>query len=156
MKISWTSINFKANKIIKPQAEYINKVLCSSKNVDIICHEDTDRDSADSAVSIFNYLKQKGVNSRIIISQDLKNLNLDKSNCNFINTKELKEDEPTGDTAICVDFSSSERVNQKTLNYLRKVPKLLCIDHHKGVNLVNHDYTYISDSLDENNNSENR
>ena len=86
MKISWTSINFKANKIIKPQAEYINKVLCSSKNVDIICHEDTDRDSADSAVSIFNYLKQKGVNSRIIISQDLKNLNLDKSNCNFINT----------------------------------------------------------------------
>ncbi len=151
MKVSGTNINFKANKISKPQAEYINSVLCSSKSVDIICHEDTDRDSADSAVSIFNYLKQKGISSRIIISQNLKSLNLENSGCNFINSKDLKENEPVSDTAICMDFSSSERINQKTLDYIKKVPKLLCFDHHRGVNLVDHDYTYINKPLDENN-----
>lgn len=149
MKITYNPVSFKANKISLPQAKYIDKTLKNSKSIDIICHDDTDMDSARSAVTMYEYLKQKGVNSRIIISQDLKSLHLDNNDCNFLNSKDMDKNTTIPETALCLDFSSSERMNKATREHLKKIPHVLCIDHHKGVNLTDHDYTYINKKFDE-------
>lgn len=148
MKIHNTLINFKAKKIPKEQAKQIENALKKSSKIDIICHESTDSDTANSAVAMRDYLKPYGINSRIIIShQDLKTLHLKKEK-NIIQAHELKDKE-NPETVLCVDFSSKERVSPKVLKHIKKAKQVICIDHHEGSNLQNitiPNYFYIDTS----------
>ncbi len=148
MKINNTLINFKARKIPKKQAKQIENALKKSSKIDIICHESTDSDAANSAVAMRDYLKPYGINSRIIIShQDLKTLHLEKEK-NIIQAHKLKDKE-NPETVLCVDFSAKERISPKVLKHIKKAKQVICIDHHEGSNLqdsVKQNYFYIDTS----------
>jgi len=148
MKINLTNINFKANKISSAQAKYFKNTLQNSKKVNIICHTGTDPDSAASGAVIASYLAQLGVKSKIIASKPLENLGVIGANkYSFINEKQIPDDEKIEGTTLCLDFSSTVRVSPKAQKYLDNADKLLCIDHHKGIDIVDHDYIYINSPL---------
>ena len=134
MQINYSNINFKAKKMSKAQAEYFNKELKHSKSVDIICHEITDRDAANSALAMYDYLTQQGINARIILSQKVESLTLRKPVEDIIQAENLKNDE-TADTVLCVDFSAKERIAPNVWEHIKKADKILCMDHHKGANI---------------------
>lgn len=152
MKVGFSDIYFKANKVSLAQAEYFKKVLENSKNVNIICHTRTDIDSAACAATVADYLEQKGINSKIIISQEMKNLGIkDPEKYNCVQSQTLTGDENVEGTTLCVDFCSSDRLPHNSANFVKNADKLLCIDHHRGVNLVDHDYIYINSPIKDNN-----
>ncbi len=152
MKINNSNINFKAYKMSKKQARHIDNMLRKSSKIDIICHESTDRDSANSALAMADYLEQQGKNARIILSQDLKSLTLRTQNKNIIQAKNLKDDE-TPETVVCVDFSQKNRIAPNVYSYIKKSSKIIGLDHHIGSNIS-------SDSVvltqEENNEAENK
>lgn len=153
MKVNFSNLNFSANKMPQKQARYIDKTLKNSNTVDIICHETSDRDSVNSAIAIYDYLAQSGVNSRIILSQNLNSLGLRDANKNILQAADLKTDEKA-DTVLCVDFSAKDRVKESVLDYIKNANKILCIDHHHGINLTDHDYTYLTGETEIDKNSE--
>ena len=118
MKINHTNINFQAKKMSVKQADYIDNILKKSKDIDIICHETTDRDAANSALAMYDYLKQQGINARIILSQNLESLTLRNKNANIIQAKNLEENSKP-DTVLCVDFSDKERVAPNVLEHIK-------------------------------------
>ena len=135
MKISAVSnINF-ANKMSKKQANYFADRMKSAKSANIVCHEMTDRDSLNSAIAIQRYLNNMGINSIIILSQNLKKIGIQNPDFNYIQADSIKEDDEIKDTSICVDFSAKERLAPNVLSYIQKSPNVLCIDHHRGTNL---------------------
>ena len=146
MKINYSLTSFKAKKIPKLKAKQIDELLKKSPKVDIICHESTDSDAANSALAMKEYLKQFNISSRIIISQNLQNLPLRKKD-NIIQAQDLKDETP--DTILCVDFSSKKRISPKTVSYIKKAKQVICLDHHKGENLqkdVGQNFFYIDTS----------
>ena len=151
MKVCFSNVNFRANKVSQAQAEYFKKTLKNSKNVNILCHSATDPDSACCAVTIASYLAQAGIKAKIIASEDLSSLGVKNSEkYEIINEKDLQKDEKVEGTTLCVDFSSKERMSKNTLNYIDKADKLLCIDHHRGIDISDHDYIYINHPLENN------
>ena len=151
MKINFSNINFKANKVSAAQAEYFRNALKNSKNVNIICHTGTDSDSACCAAVVASYLAQLGVKSKIIASKDISKLGvLNANQYNCIKEKDLTGKEKVEGTTICLDFSSKDRVSSNALNYIENANKLLCIDHHRGINIKDHDYVYINSPLENN------
>ena len=151
MKINFSSLNFRANKVSQAQAGYFRKTLKNSKNVNIICHTGTDTDSAASAVVMASYLAQMGVKPRIIASKEPNKLGvIDSDRFDFSKEKELSDDENIEGTTLCVDFSSKDRISANTQKFIDKADKLLCIDHHRGINIADHDYTYINAPLKSN------
>ena len=151
MKINFSNVNFRANKVSYAQAKYLKNTLKNSGNVNIICHTGTDADSATSAVVIASYLAQMGVKSKIIASKEPEKLGaLNSDKYDFIKEKELNGDEKVEGTTFCVDFSSKDRVSSNAQKYIDNAQKLLCVDHHKGINISNHDYVYIDSPLEDN------
>ena len=135
MKINYTNINFKAKKMSVKQADYIDNILKKSKDIDIICHETTDRDAANSALAMYDYLKQQGINARIILSQNLESLTLRNKNANIIQAKNLEENSKP-DTVLCVDFSAKERVAPNVLEHIKKANNIVGFDHHIDANII--------------------
>ena len=123
MKISTSAISYKANKMPYPQAKYFKDKLTSSKNVDIICHELTDKDAANSALAMDEYLKNQGINSKILLSQDLKALGLKINNSNIVQFEDFNPQKEKN-TVLCVDFCASDRVPSKIYDYIKKADKL--------------------------------
>ncbi len=120
----------------KKQARYIDGLLKKSSKIDIVCHESTDRDAANSALAMADYLEQQGINTRIILSQDLKSLTLRTQDKNIIQTNNLKNNE-TPNTILCVDFSTKDRVPLNVYNYIKKAKNIIGLDHHTGANITN-------------------
>ena len=148
MKILPSQINFRANKISKRQANYFKEQLEGSKSVDIVCHESTDRDSLNSAIAMQRYMDSLGVNSRIIVSNEHSKLGITKPTFRYVQSNEINENIDPPDTVLCLDFSAKERINKNVLDHIRKGNKLLCIDHHNGVNLFNDNYLVLKNSID--------
>lgn len=138
MKITNEKTAFRANKISKVQANYINDILLDSKNVDIICHNSTDRDCANSAAAMWQYLESKGVSSRIIISQkNLNKLNLDLKDLNIVQADDIEEVEKViPESILCVDFSSKEKIKPNIYEHIKKSENILGLDHHVGYDLT--------------------
>ena len=143
MRITQSPVNFKANKISKKQAKYFQERLANAKDVDIVCHESTDRDSLNSAIAMQRYLDSLGVNSKIIISKKPSQIGIKQPNFRFITASDIKPCDKPVDTSFCVDFSAKERLAPSVLEYIQKSKNLLCIDHHEGTNLFSTDYVII-------------
>ena len=143
MKITPPSLNFSANKISKRQAQYFKDRLVSAKDIDIVCHESTDRDSLSSAVAMQRYLDNLGINSKIIISNKPSKIGIKNPDFRYITFSEIKPEDKPVDTALCVDFSAKERLSPNVLKYIQKSKNLLCIDHHVGTNLFSTDYVIL-------------
>jgi uncharacterized protein YciU (UPF0263 family) len=149
MQLKINPISFKANKMSTTQAKHINEKLSKAKNVDIICHNTTDRDCANSALAMWDYLNSKGIEARVIISQQNPELlNLRTTNFNMVqanNNKELSKIKP--DLALCVDFGAEERVNPNVLKHIKEAPVVLGFDHHCEVDLSRGDFVQFERSL---------
>lgn len=137
MKITNASLSFKANKMSTMQARYVDKKLSEAKNVDIICHDMTDRDGASSALAMWEYLNNKGINARVIISQKKpESLNLRTYDFNMVqasDNEELSKIQP--DIAFCVDFGGKERVLSNVLAHIQKAPLVMGFDHHSETDI---------------------
>ncbi len=66
-KIRNINNNFTAKKISKKEAQYFQDEMKKLNSVDIITHESTDRDGANSALAMATYLENLGVQTTIII-----------------------------------------------------------------------------------------
>ncbi len=146
MKINNALTTFQANKISKQEAKYLSDTLLNSSSVDIVCHEATDKDAANSALLMWEYLNQKGINSRIILSQDLDTLKLRNENCNIVQANTIKPDEKSK-TALCVDFSQYDRVSNNVKQMIKNADKVVCIDHHKKQNMFGDDVVELDSSI---------
>ena len=142
------NLTFNANKMSKSQAQYFKDRFKEAKYADIVCHELTDRDAINSAITIQRYLNTKNIPSRIIISQNLQKIGIKEPDFQYIQADEIKKGEKPKDMVVCVDFSAKERVNSDTLNFIKQSPNIVCIDHHRGVNLFSKDYLVIKKSLE--------
>lgn len=145
MRINNSNISFKAYRISKNQAQHIDSQLKQSSKVDIICHETTDRDAANSALAMSDYLSQQGINTRIILSQNLKSLTLRTEKKNILQAKDLKDNE-TPDTILCVDFSQKNRVAPNVYNFMKKTDKIIGLDHHMDADIVDDNLTLTQNS----------
>lgn len=137
-----SKISFKANKMPVKQAQYTDYKLKQAKNVDIICHNMTDRDSANSALSIWNYLNSIGINSRVIISQNNpETLELRTYEFDMVQAKdEKKMSEINPDIVFCVDFGSENKVSQNVLKHISKCENVMGFDHHREVDIARGNY----------------
>ena len=151
MRIAATPISFRANKMSTIQAKYVDKKLSDAKNVDIVCHDMTDRDAANSALSMWEYLNNKGVNARVIISQEEpETLGLRTYDFNYIlanDDNELKKVQP--DIVFCVDFSASERVLPNVLEHIKKTPSIMGFDHHTDADIPSKSFLQVEKTLSE-------
>ena len=145
MKIINSNFHFGANKISKKQAQHIDNIVQKSSKIDIICHETTDRDSANSALAMADYIEQQGKNARIILSQDIKSLTLRTQNKNILQAIKLNKDEKP-DLIFCVDFSQKNRVSKNVYDYIQKANKIVGFDHHFGCDVVDSDVVQINKS----------
>lgn len=145
-------LNFKANIMPKNQAKHIDNVLRSGKSVDIFCHTISDEDSFNSATTFYNYLQKEGIKPRIIVSGGETNYRYDTEKYNILQAKDVNEQTQKSDTALCVDFSSPERLNPNVLNHLYKYTanSVVGLDHHDDAN-IHPSYNYITESYDKNN-----
>ena len=148
MKIG-SDISFRANKMSKAQAHYINNNLVKSKNVDIVCHEVSDKDSANSALVMYDYLKNKGINARVIISQKLDSLNI-KPHEDIIQSSDVEKVESVKpDAILCVDFSKKDRIPVKTLGHILNCGNIYGLDHHNDLNIVDGNYVNITKPIED-------
>lgn len=151
MKIYASSVSFKANKMSKIQADYVDKKLKEAKNVDIICHDMTDRDCANSALAMWNYLDNQGISARVIISQKKpESLGLRTYDFNMVQAcddKELNKIQP--DIAFCVDFGGSERVLHNVLEHIENSPLVMGFDHHSEVDVSKDNFIQFKKPIEE-------
>lgn len=149
MKITNAITTFKANKMPTTQAKYVDKKLKEAKNVDIICHDMTDRDSANSALAMWEYLNNKGISARVILSQKKpKSLNLRTYDFNMIqasNIEELSKIQP--DVAFCVDFGGTERVSPNVLKHIENTPLVMGFDHHNETDISKGNYIQFKKTI---------
>ncbi len=148
MKINNALTAFQANKMTKQEAKCISNALLNSSSVDIVCHDTTDLDSANSALLMWEYLKQKGINSRIILAQNLGTLKLRNENCNIVQANTINPNEKSN-TALCVDFSQYDRVSDNVAQMIKNADKVVCIDHHKKQNMFDDAIELSSPVLDD-------
>lgn len=151
MQVNNINISFKANKMSTMQANYVDKKLREAKHVDIICHNLTDRDCANSALAMWEYLNNIGVNARVVMSQkDPKSLGLRTYDFNMVqasNDTELKNVKP--DIAFCVDFGGEERVLPNVLEHIKKTPIIMGFDHHSETDIANGSFMQLQRALSE-------
>ena len=127
-----SNIYFRANKIPKLQAEYINNRLLSSKSTDIFCHIATDEDSFNSAKIMYDYLSSNGVKPRILCNNSKENYGFDEKKYDIVDLAKSPVPKNRAETAICIDFSEPVRIRGRALKYLHTFPQadVFCIDHH--------------------------
>ena len=142
MKVTNAITSFKANKMSTMQANYVDKKLKEAKQVDIITHDMTDRDGANSALAMWEYLNNQGINARVIISKKVPQaLNLRNYNCNIVQALDKKEiDKIIPDIAFCVDFGGAERVLPNVKEHIAKAPLVMGFDHHSEVDISRGNY----------------
>lgn len=145
------NINFRANKMSLSQAKYMDNEFKKAKTADIICHDMTDRDGANSALAMWEYLTSLGVKTRVIMQQkNPKTLGLRRYDCKIIQADDKKEIEKINpDIALCVDFGKKERVKPNVLAHLKKAGKVMGFDHHAEQNIVDENCITINSSLKE-------
>lgn len=128
------NINFNAQKMRKKEAQYLKSEFQKAGSIDIITHELSDRDGANSALIMADYLNNLGVQTRVIISQkNTKALGLKTQGQKVLQAKDI--DSLDADAILCVDFSDYERVSKKLSKDIKKAQKVYCFDHHKGANI---------------------
>lgn len=151
MKICASPVLFKANKMSKIQADHVDKKLKEAKNVDIICHDMTDRDCANSALAMWSYLNNQGISARVIISQKKpESLGLRTYDFNMVqasNDKELNKIQP--DIAFCVDFGGSERVLHNVLEHIENASLVMGFDHHSEVDVSRDSFIQLKKPIEE-------
>jgi len=146
------AVSFKANVMPKNQAQHIDNILHSGKSVDIFCHSISDEDTFNSATAFYNYLKQEGINARIIASGGISNYDYDTKKYNIIQAKDINDNTKKADVALCVDFSSKDRLNSNVYKHLQKYDssKIVGIDHHDDKNKLHHDFNQITKAYEKN------
>ena len=127
--------SFKAKKMPYNTAKAIDDKLKSAKNVTIMCHEASDKDTANAAMVMWQYLNSQSQNAKVVLSQDLKALNLRKIDCPIVQSKDFDEENSDDNVLLCVDFSAKERMPENLLPYLENAKNWVCIDHHTGFDL---------------------
>ena len=149
MKITNDAMNFKANKMSQMQAGYVERELKKAKNVDIVCHDMTDRDGANSALAMWEFLNARGISSRIIMAQKTpKSLGLRNYDCNIIQANNKDEIEKIiPDIAFCVDFGAKDRVSPNVLEHIQNSKKVMGFDHHSEVDIANGNYMQLRRTL---------
>lgn len=145
------NISFRANKMPKKEAEYLNSKLLSAKSVDIFCHSSTDEDCFNSAKIMYEYLNKNGVRPRIISSNGKDNYGYNPAKYNIIQADNMPKDIKKSDVALCVDFSAPERIPKGAVLYLRSFDKedILSIDHHHTQTPITEDYVLYEKSYDD-------
>ena len=145
-------VSFKANVMPKNQAQHIDNILHSGKSVDIFCHTISDEDTFNSATAFYNYLKQEGINARIIASGGKSNYGYDTGKYNIIQAKDINENTKKADVALCVDFSSKDRLNSNVYKHLQKYDssKIVGLDHHDDKNKLHPDFNQITKVYEKN------
>ena len=146
------NVSFKANVMPKNQAQHIDNILHSGKSVDIFCHSISDEDTFNSATAFYNYLKQEGINARIIASGGKTNFGYDTSKYNIIQANDINENTKKADVALCVDFSSKDRLNTNVYKHLQKydTSKIVGIDHHDDKNKLHPNFNQITKVYEKN------
>jgi len=146
------NVSFKANVMPKNQAQHIDNILHSGKSVDIFCHSISDEDTFNSATAFYNYLKQEGINARIIASGGKSNYDYDTSKYNIIQAKDINDNTKKADIALCVDFSSKDRLNSNVYKHLQKydTSKIVGIDHHDDKNKLHPDFNQVTKIYEKN------
>lgn len=146
------NVSFKANVMPKNQAQHIDNILHSGKSVDIFCHSISDEDTFNSATAFYNYLKQEGINARIIASGGKSNFGYDTTKYNIIQANEINEKTKKADVALCVDFSSKDRLNSNVYKHLQKydTSKIVGIDHHDDKNKLHSSFNQITKVYEKN------
>ncbi|MBR1908934.1 DHH family phosphoesterase [bacterium] len=146
------NVSFKANVMPKNQAQHIDNILHSGKSVDIFCHSISDEDTFNSATAFYNYLKQDGINARIIASGGKSNYGYDTGKYNIIQAKDINDETKKADIALCVDFSSKDRLNSNVYKHLQKydASKIVGIDHHDDKNKLHPDFNQITKVYEKN------
>ena len=147
------NVSFKANVMPKHQAKHIDNILHSGKSVDIFCHAMSDEDAFNSATAFYNYLKDEGINARIIASGGKDNYNYDTSKYNIIDAKDVNENTQKADVALCVDFSSKDRLATNVFKHLQKydAKTIVGIDHHDDKNKIVSDFNQVTKAYEKNN-----
>ncbi|MBR3605058.1 MAG: hypothetical protein IKL52_03415 [Candidatus Gastranaerophilales bacterium] len=142
MKIANSNLHFRANKMSTMQARYVDNQLKKARNVDIICHDMTDRDGANSALAMWEYLNSQGVCARVIISQKTPEaLGLRTYDFKMVqasDNEELSKIKP--DIAFCVDFGAQDRVALNVLEHIKNTPKVMGFDHHSEVDIAQDEF----------------
>ena len=151
MKIANSSLQFRANKMSTMQAKYVDGQLKKARNVDIICHDMTDRDGANSALAMWNYLNNKGVCARVILSQKTPEaLGLRTYDFNMVQANdeaELAKIKP--DVVLCVDFGAKDRISPNVLAHIKNAPKVMGFDHHSEVDIARDEFIQFQRPLEE-------
>lgn len=147
------NVSFKANVMPKNQAKHIDNILHSGKSVDIFCHAMSDEDTFNSATAFYNYLKDEGINARIIASGGKDNYNYDTSKYNIIDAKDVNENTQKADVALCVDFSSKDRLATNVFKHLQKydAKTIVGLDHHDDKNKIIPDFNQVTKAYEKNN-----
>lgn len=139
--------NFTANIMPKNCAVYIDNKLKSAKTVDIFCHNASDEDTFNSAKAMYSYLKNQGITPRIIASGGKENYQYDVKKFDIIQANEISDNTKKADMALCVDFSSPQRVQSNVLKYLNGYgSNIVGFDHHNDPDIVVKDYNKITQS----------
>ncbi len=139
--------NFTANVMPKNCAEYIDNKLKSAKSVDIFCHTSSDEDTFNSAKAMYSYLQSQGVKPRIIVSGGKDNYKYDTQKYNIVQDTKINKNTAKSDLALCVDFSSPNRVSSNVLKYLQGYGnKIVGFDHHNDNQLITKNYNKITES----------
>ncbi|MBQ8847376.1 MAG: DHH family phosphoesterase [Candidatus Gastranaerophilales bacterium] len=147
-KVCQTS--FRANKMPSSQAKYVDSQLRNAKNIDIISHSSTDRDGLNSAIAMWEYLSELGINARIIIDQkNLNSLYPRRTDCNIIQANETEKiNSITPDITFCVDFGEKERINKNLVAHAQQSGKIMGFDHHIGNDMVDENSILLTKSFD--------
>lgn len=144
--------NFSANKMSLSQAKYMDNEFRKAKTADIICHDMTDRDGANSALAMWEYLTSLGINSRVILQQKTpKMLGLRRYDFDFMqadNKEEIEKIIP--DIAFCVDFGEKERIKPNVLEHIKKAGKIMGFDHHLGQDIIDENCVLLNSQLKDN------
>lgn len=139
--------NFTANVMPKNCAEHINNKLKSAKTVDIFCHTSSDEDTFNSAKAMYSYLQSQGVKPRIIVSGGKDNYKYDTQRYNIIQDTKINKNTTKSDLALCVDFSSPNRVSSSVLKYLQGYGnKIVGFDHHNDNDVITKNYNKITEA----------
>ena len=140
--------NFTANVMPKNCAEYINNKLKSAKTVDIFCHTSSDEDTFNSAKAMYSYLKSQGVIPRLVVSGGKENYQYDVNKYNIIQASTVSKNTQKADMALCVDFSSPDRVGSNVLKFINSYGQnIVGFDHHNDPDIVVKDYKQICGCL---------
>ena len=124
-------ISFTAKPINLSQAKHLKRQILKPKNLDIICHNNSDEDSFACAKALQWFRQSYGKNVRIITNNAEDIFQYDTKS--LIDTS--KETSKLADTVLCVDFSATNRITPETLEQIKSAKKVLCIDHHSGSNI---------------------